>query len=128
MFEFAFSLFPLFFLLVACIMIFSIVKNIGEWKNNNHSPVLTVEAYVTSKRTSVTQHQHQTGTEPSSFILMPSTTYYVTFQVASGDRIEFHVNGAEYGMLAERDTGRLTFQGSRYISFNRQEINFSGNS
>ena len=48
-----------------------------------------------------------------------STTYYVTFQVESGDRMEFHVSGLEYGMLAEGDTGRLTFQGTRYLSFER---------
>ena len=48
-----------------------------------------------------------------------STTYYVTFQVESGDRMELHVSGSEYGMLAEGDTGRLTFQGTRYLSFER---------
>ena len=34
-------------------------------------------------------------------------------------RMEFHVSGLEYGMLAEGDTGRLTFQGTRYLSFER---------
>ena len=48
-----------------------------------------------------------------------STTYYVTFQVERGDRMEFHVSGLEYGMLAEGDTGRLIFQGTRYLSFER---------
>ncbi len=37
----------------------------------------------------------------------------------SGDRIELCVSGAEYGMLVEGDTGRLTFQGTRYLSFER---------
>ena len=27
--------------------------------------------------------------------------------------------GLEYGMLAEGDAGRLTFQGTRYLSFER---------
>ena len=48
-----------------------------------------------------------------------NTTYYVTFQVESGDRMEFCVSGTEYGMLVEGDTGRLTFQGTRYLAFER---------
>ena len=48
------------------------------------------------------------------------TTYYVTFQVESGDRMEFTVEGSEYGMLIEGDHGKLTFQGTRYLGFERQ--------
>ena len=51
---------------------------------------------------------------------MASTTYYATFQVESGDRMELRLSGAEYGMLAEGDRGRLTFQGTRYLSFERE--------
>ena len=46
--------------------------------------------------------------------------YYVTFQVESGDRMEFEVSGTEYGMLAEGDSGELTFQGTRYLNFRRE--------
>lgn len=48
-----------------------------------------------------------------------STSYYAAFQVGSGDRMELHVGGAEYGMLAEGDAGKLTFQGTRYLGFER---------
>ena len=34
--------------------------------------------------------------------------------------MELHVSGSEYGMLAEGDNGRLTFQGTRYLSFERE--------
>ena len=47
------------------------------------------------------------------------TTYYVTFEAESGDRTEFRVSGREYGSIAEGDQGKLTFQGTRYISFDR---------
>jgi hypothetical protein len=49
-----------------------------------------------------------------------STHYHVTFEVESGDRMELSMSGSEYGMLAEGDTGRLTFQGTRYLSFERE--------
>lgn len=48
-----------------------------------------------------------------------STRYYATFQVESGDRMELAVSGPEYGMLAEGDRGTLTFQGTRYLGFER---------
>ena len=50
---------------------------------------------------------------------MASTTYYATFQVASGDRMEFQVPRREYGFLVEGDRGRLTFQGTRFLGFER---------
>ena len=48
-----------------------------------------------------------------------STTYYATFEVNSGDRMEFKINDTEYGMLVENDVGNLTFQGTRYLGFER---------
>ena len=30
------------------------------------------------------------------------------------------VSGLEYGMIAEGDEGKLTFQGTRYLSFDRK--------
>lgn len=34
--------------------------------------------------------------------------------------MEFRVSDKEYGMLAENDIGRLTFQGTRYLGFERK--------
>lgn len=48
-----------------------------------------------------------------------STRYFATFQVESGDRMELQMNGQDYGMLVEGDRGRLTFQGTRYLDFQR---------
>ena len=115
-------LFPIMFIVVFGIMLFSVVQGISTWHKNNNSPRLTVPAVVIAKRKSVTQHQHPNAGDASGahgFHTTMSTTYYVTFQVESGDRMEFHVSGSEYGMLAEGDTGRLTFQGTRYLSFER---------
>ncbi len=115
-------LFPIMFLVVFGIIIASVVQGIATWHKNNNSPRLTVPAVVVAKRESVTQHQHPNAGDASGahgFTMTTSTTYYVTFQVESGDRMEFHVSGSEYGMLAEGDTGRLTFQGTRYLSFER---------
>ena len=115
-FDFGFTVVPILvmiiFILVIAVFVTVFVKGISQWNKNNHSPRLSVEASVTGKRTSVSHHHHQNHTTHS-------TSYYVTFQVASGDRMEFHVTGVEYGQLMEGDRGELSFQGTRYLGFAR---------
>ena len=105
-------MFTLMFILVFGIFVVTIVRGIGQWNKNNNSPRLTVDATVVSKRTNVSHHHHDHHTHHS-------TSYYVTFQVDSGDRIELHMTGQEYGMLVEGDKGYLTFQGTWYLGFER---------
>ena len=75
---------------------------------------LTVEATVVAKRQSFSSHR--SGGEMHT---TTSTRYFATFQVESGDRMELQMNGQDYGMLVEGDRGRLTFQGTRYLDFQR---------
>ena len=128
-FGIEFSLFNVMFYLifgtVIVLFIVTAVKGIGTWSKNNHSPRLTVEATVVSKRQNTSVHHHNNAgdaTGAHGIHTTTSTTYYVTFQVASGDRMELHVGGREYGMLAEGDFGELTFQGTRYLGFARQGV------
>ena len=105
-------LFGLVFVMVFAIFIVTFVRGIGQWNKNNHSPRLTVPVTVVSKRTS---HHHHGGEHPHT-----STSYYVTFQVESGDRMELRLTGSQYGMIVEGDKGNLTFQGTRFLNFERQ--------
>lgn len=34
--------------------------------------------------------------------------------------MEFSVGGSDYGLLAEGDIGKLSFQGTRYLGFERR--------
>ena len=122
MFELINVMFPIMFIIVVGIILFSLVQGISTWNKNNQSPRLTVPVVVVAKRENITHHQHANAGDSSGahgFHTTTSTSYYVTFQVESGDRIELCVSGTEYGMLVEGDTGRLTFQGTRYLSFER---------
>ncbi|MFJ5770662.1 DUF2500 domain-containing protein [Psychrobacillus sp. NPDC093180] len=103
--------FALFFLVVAGFIVFSIIKNGAQWNKNNNSPKLSVPAQVVTKRS----HTRGGSGDSSTF-----TSYYATFQVESGDRMELQLSGQEYGMLAEDDLGVLTFQGTRFLSFERK--------
>lgn len=122
-FDFGFGLmqliFPLVFLVILGFFIAHAVRGLGQWNRNNHSPRLTVEARVLSRRSDVNIHHHS-GTAGMSGHTTSSTTYYVTFQVDSGDRLEFSLSGTEYGQLLEGDVGQLTFQGTRYLGFQRR--------
>lgn len=110
-------MFTLVFVIVIGMFIVIAVKGISQWNKNNHSPRLTVPATIVAKRTNVSHHHHHGGT--GMHHTTHSTTYYVTFQVESGDRMELHVAGHEFGMLIEGDRGNLTFQGTRYLGFER---------
>ena len=120
-FAFGFDMFGIMFTLVFVLVIgtfiVTAVRGISQWNKNNNSPRLTVPALVVAKRTNVTRHHH--GGANGHHHHHTSTTYYVTFQVESGDRMELRLSGAEYGMLAEGDNGILTFQGTRYLGFER---------
>ena len=105
----------LIFVVVIGMFIVIAVKGISQWNKNNHSPRLTVPATVVAKRTNVSRHHHHNNMHHTTH----STTYYVTFQVQSGDRMELHVTGQEYGLLVEGDQGSLTCQGTRYLGFER---------
>lgn len=110
-------MFSIMFVLVIGMFLVTAVKGISQWNKNNHSPRLSVPATVVAKRTNVTRHHH--GGAAGHHHHHTSTSYYVTFQVESGDRMELHVAGTEYGLLVEGDSGMLTFQGTRYLGFDR---------
>ena len=112
-------IFSLSFLLIFGVVIFGFITAIRQWSKNNNSPRLTVPATVVAKRTNVSHHHHNHGVDHVGHHTSTSTDYYVTFQVESGDRMELHMAGHQYGLLVEGDRGKLTFQGTRFLSFER---------
>ena len=119
-FSFGFGMFQVLFSLIFVtffvVFIVGLVKGLSQWNKNNHSPRLTVPVTVVSKRTNVSHHHHAGEHHMSS----TSTSYYVTFQVESGDRMELHLSGSQFGLIVEGDQGLLTFQGTRFLNFERQ--------
>ena len=121
--DMMFSIISIIFFVFIAIFIINLIKGVGQWNKNNNSPKLEVEAVVVAKRNEVSKTRHATVGDVSGahgYHYSTSTTYFVTFQVTSGDRMEFAVSGAEYGMLTEGDAGKLRFQGTRYLGFERE--------
>ena len=125
MFDVMDSVFPILFGLVFCLVIgvfiYAIVNGVKEKRANDAATVLTVEAVVKTKRMD-TYHSSPTydgeGHRTSSGTY--HTTYYATFEVESGDRLELQVSDYEYGQLAEGDRGKLTFQRKRFMKYERE--------
>ena len=113
------ALFILVFLAILGTFLAMLLRGIGQWSRDNRAPRLTVGALVTAKRTNVSHHRHSGAGGVGH--TTRSTTYYATFEVESGDRMELQLSGQDYGLLAEGDRGYLTFQGSRYLGFEREQ-------
>lgn len=66
-------LFPLFFFLIFFltmgVVVASLFRSVRQWKRNNASPVLTVEAQVVSRRTIITEGAKTTWDIPLTMSL-----------------------------------------------------------
>ncbi len=105
-----FGIFPIVFFLmfglVFGLILTTLIKSARQNRKNDASPRVTAEASVVAKRTQVRgDHAH--------------TTYFVTFQFPSGDRLELMIPHNQFGYLVEGDKGNLTFQGTRFLDFQR---------
>ena len=116
------AVFPLLFLIVFIFIISTIigsfVSRAKRERKNDASPRVTANAKVVSKRMQVGENRQRHSNDD----MMHSYTYskyFATFEFDSGDRVEMPVDGSEYGLLVEGDTGKLTFQGTRYLGFSR---------
>ena len=118
-FGFPFLLSQMMFYVVPILMFviigLAIFRSLKEWHHNENSPRLTVDAKVVCKRSEF----RRTMSNKQNVHRNSRTNYYVTFEVESGDRFELELQGHEYGLLVEGDKGKLSFQGTRYLGFER---------
>jgi hypothetical protein len=98
------------FIIVIGTFIFVIFKKISQW-NHNKQPQIMILADVKTKCSQVRGGANDTAAH---------TDNYVTFEVKSGDRMEFEVKPQEYRQLVEGNKGRLSFQSTRYLWFERK--------
>lgn len=118
--------FPLMTILIAvfAVLLAGVIgRGLYVWMRNNRAAQETADVRVVSKRMKVTGHG---GTmmanrfSPMNTFHSPTyTDYYVTFEMENGRRLELGVKDPDYGMLAEGDRGRLSWQGTRYLGFER---------
>jgi len=105
------------FIAVFGMVVMTFVSAARQKRKDDNSPVLTVAASIVTKRADVRHTSSHSGTGMNH--IHTYRHYYATFQVESGDRMELEVQENMYGLLAEGDYGRLTFQGKRFLNFDR---------
>ncbi|OKP95139.1 DUF2500 domain-containing protein [Paenibacillus sp. P46E] len=115
MFDLTGTVIPIFLAVVIGIVAVSAGRGLLAWSRNNRSPLLTTPARIVSKRSELRQQLQEDSNNSRT-----NTTYYLTYELENGVRMEFKVDGNEYGMSAEGDRGILTYQGTRYQGFQRQ--------
>ncbi len=115
------SMVTIVIVIIAVILAAIIGSRLYIWNKNNHSPRETGKARVVTKRMKVSgMGGHRLRSDIMADTTSSTTTrYFVTFELENGKRLEFRVNDGEYGMLAEGDSGELTWQGTRYLGFER---------
>jgi len=91
----------LVFVLV-CFLLLAFVR----WFRNENSPVQNTPATVIHMRRKKHLRTHH-------------RSYHVTFLIESGEQLELRVKHDEYNAMDVGDKGTLTYQGTRYKSFER---------
>lgn len=104
-----FTLVPIFIGIIFIVVIGTIIGRAVNYGTQKTKPETSVAAKVVSKR------QHVWGDRSH-------TNYYATFELESGERIEYQIPNKDIGYIVEGDYGILTHQGTLFTSFTRDKI------
>lgn len=110
---FMFSVVPIFISIIFIIVIGTVLVRLLSYGKQKTKPKETVGARIISKR------QHVWSRNSNSSVGGSRTTYYATFELESGNRVEYMVPSNQIGILAEGDVGTLTHQGTLFVGFSR---------
>lgn len=128
-FKEVFSSAPWFVVLILILLVITVlvhsIKGFRQWKFNQAQPVLTLAAEVISKNTDITRgirtsmnaSVNKNSTDSALYRYVQTVKYIVQFQVETGESKRFYVKRKEYERLDEKDYGKLTYQGTRYLGF-----------
>lgn len=111
--NFCITLFMIQFAAIIGLSIFFIVVNRIKDKR---SPRIVVYSTISNKRIQKDNVYRQRNASPG-MCTHKIITYYVTFDLETGEQIELRVSKLKYLELQKGCKGKLTFQGTRYIGF-----------
>lgn len=104
------------FAITMAIAIAMIVVGIIRLKRKIHFPKYTVNATVVSKRAKARRHGKKTDTGTQ---IVTDTFCYVTFKESDMNILELKVSVNEYMALNKGESGKLTFQGAKFLGFEK---------
>lgn len=112
------------FFIVSFISMFSIIIGLSlivilrQWIKNRRSPRIVSVAIILNKHIEK-QYIHRKRNASPGMHTRRMQIYYVLFKLESGEKIELRVNKIQYSELRKGYKGKLTFQGTKYIGFER---------
>ena len=110
-----------FFFLVIGVAAFLIIRKLIRAQQTDDKAGTRSTAAVISKRTVKKQQKRVMPTQYTSpFRIEETVWHYITFENERGVRTEYNVTKAQYDMIFEGDKGKLTANGSQFISFKKE--------
>lgn len=110
------------FYIISFIVMFSIIIGLSliivvrQWWKNKRSPLIVTQSTISDKR--IEEHYIRSKKNAGlGYWTRKVLIYYITFNLEGGEHIELRVNKLEYAELKKGASGKLTFQGTRYIGF-----------
>ena len=85
----------------------------GRWAKDRLKPRRSVPARLAARRAEVRKRKTSKGE-------FTTVHFCAAFETEDGERMEFSVSDDEYGRLAEGERGTLSYQGARYLGFERE--------
>lgn len=108
---------PMVFAILGIVALITVIavflKVYSTNQKNANSPLLTQNAIVVEKRL--------------MFDKNPNAGYFIVFEFENRERTRLFVDTRNAGLIAEKDFGKLTFQGTKFIKFERKMGNESAN-
>lgn len=101
------------FLALLGVILYAVAVWVMGWFRNSRSPKITVPAMVAAKRIR-TIHLGSRGRGAST-----ETVFYVRFEPENSGSMELLVSNGQFERLTEGDRGVLTFQGTRFLDFQK---------
>lgn len=111
--DMMFSIVPIFMVIIFVIIIVTMISRGVNYGAQKTKPEHTIGAKVLTKR------QHVWGDHSR-------TSYYATFELEDGQRIEFLIPKNKIGYIVEGDAGALTHQGTLFVEFTRHAMDEYG--
>ena len=121
-FGFGFRIFIILFVILSLLILGGVaaivVTMIVRKRRNDRAPIRTVRAAVIQKR--VDRSSHPNAGDPTGAHGYTSfSVRLVRFAVSDGTQTELTVDEETYDRLTEGDSGMLTVQGTRFVSFQK---------
>ncbi|MCR4884157.1 MAG: DUF2500 domain-containing protein [Clostridiales bacterium] len=105
--------------LIAGVLLFVLLRSLYIWNKNNHSPRVTEEAEVYTKRQDFSTFMNRGRNVHFGSYHSIYVRYFVVFKTQNSGMVKLRVSSDDFDMLREGEKGQLTFQGTRFLGFEK---------